>query len=289
MKPLNIIIGSSAPATEQMLEKYDLITVPFKLTWEGIDGLNDNNLLEKMSNLSRSINGNGPKTSQPSIGIYKKAFEESLKNSEKVLYISISSKLSGAYNSAVQAKKMIAKELQDNIYIFDSMHADSSELMLAIKARELSNQGHSIEEVIEKLDSLKKEIKLFASIGTSAWLEAGGRISHTVAIMIEQMQKIGMRPIIIMKEGEIKPASLKIQSNDPATAVFKTFEELTKDMKSCRIIITHGNAIEEAEKLKKMIEEKYTGELIIELIGSIGPIIGAHIGPGALICCLSET
>jgi len=293
MKKLNIIIGESASATPEIIEKYDFISVPFKIIWEGSESLEGENLFQKMRAMSKIKITDGPKTSQPSLGIYKKAFEEALTTAEEVLYICLSSKLSGAYNSAIQAHKMLSPNQKEKVHIFDSLNADCSELMLAIKARELSNNGLETKDILEKLNILKDEIKLFASLETSAWLEAGGRIPHTLSVMVDQMQKIGMRPILMIKEGEIKPAMLKMQAKDPASALFKTLEDLGKDIisqgKRCRIIITHGDNYTEAEKVKNAIEEKYQGKIIIEFIGLIGPIIGAHIGPGALICCLTET
>jgi DegV family protein with EDD domain len=292
MKKISILVGESASLTPEIIEKYDFVPIPFKLIWEEAENIEGSSIFEKMRKISQEKTLKGPKTSQPSIGVYKKTFEEALETAENVLYICLSSKLSGAYNSATQAYKILTPENQKRVFIFNSFSADSSETMVAIKARELANEGLEIQEIIEKLDALKDQVKLFASIETPIWLEAGGRLPHALSIMVEQMQKIGMRPILMLKEGEIKPAMLKTQAKDPATAVFKTLEDISKEIlskgKTCRAIITHGDSIEEAKKLEQEIKEKYGDKINIEFIGNIGPVIGAHVGPGALMCCLLE-
>lgn len=292
MKPLSIIIGESASATPEIIEKYGFISVPFKVIWPEGENIPGENIFQKMRTISQTKITNGPKTSQPSIGIYKKIFEETLKDSEKVLYICLSSKLSGAYNAAIQARKMMTPETQSKVFIFDSLNADCSETLLAIKAKELAEKKLTIEDIIKQLEKDREEIKLFATLKTSAWLEAGGRINHALSIVIDQMQKIGMRPILMIKEGEIKPAMLKMQAKNPADALLKTLEDLTKEAliqgKTCRVILTHGDDKKEAENIKNEIESKYQGKIKIEFIGLSSPVIGAHIGPGALICCLTE-
>ncbi|MDD4409546.1 MAG: DegV family protein [Candidatus Pacebacteria bacterium] len=292
MKKLNIMIGESSSASPKIIEKYGFISIPFKLIWEGTENIEGDNLFQKMRKAVEEKIQNGPKTSQPSIGIYKKAFEEALKDAEKVLYVCLSSKLSGAYNSAIQAHKMLTPENKEKVYIFDSLNADGSELMLAIKAKEFADEGMDVERIIERLDLLKNDIRLFASLESASWLEAGGRIPHALSVMVDQMQKLGMRPILMIKEGEIRPAMLKMQAKDPATALLKTLDDLSKEAlkqgKNCRVIITHGDNINEVEKVREEIERKYPDRIRIEFIGLIGPVIGAHVGPGALICCLTE-
>jgi DegV family protein with EDD domain len=293
METLKIIIGESASATPEIIEKYGFGVIPFKMTWEGSEQVEGENIFQRMrrvSSLGKVING--PKTSQPSLGIYKKFFEDSLKDAENVLYICLSSKLSGAYNSAIQAHKMMSPDNQKRVVIFDTQNADCSEAIFAIRARELYEQGLGIIEIVKELELLKEDVKLIATLETSTWLEAGGRINHALSVMIDQMQKLGMRPVLMLKDGEIKPAMLKMQAKDPATALLKALDDIVKGPiergKKCRIIITHGDNEIEAEKIRISVTEKYGESVRTEFIGLIGPVIGAHVGPGSLICCITD-
>jgi DegV family protein with EDD domain len=292
MKSLNIIIGTSASITAETIAKYELTVVDFKVNWPEGENVKGENIYDKMREAAKTKISNGPKTSQPSIGIYKKAFEEGLRTAEAVLCIVISSKLSGAYNSALQAFKMLTPENQKRVFIFDSLSADAAESFIAMKASELSKEGMSIEQIIEKLKDFSANIKLFATLENANWLEAGGRINHALAMLVNQMQKIGMRPILMMKDGEIKPLTLKMQAKDVPTALLKELDSQIKkplsEGKICRMIISHAGAPDDAKKIADEIKEKYSNKINIEFVSLTSYVIGAHVGPGTLICCVAE-
>jgi DegV family protein with EDD domain len=221
------------------------------------------------------------------MGVFKKAFEEGLKEAESIIAITISSEISGTYNSAIQAKKIFDEETQKRIFVLNTLNADISESLFAIKAAELVEQGLSAEEIYKNLEALISKVSLFAMLENSKWLEANGRISHALSVILSQMQKVGMRPILAIKDGLIKPANLRMQAKDTADAMFKQFEEVTKkslsENKKCRVAISHGGNLEGAQKLRTLIEDKYP-EVKIEFISIISMVIGCHVGPGTIIC-----
>jgi DegV family protein with EDD domain len=287
MKKVSIIIGESASITKEIINKFNFVVAPFVMEWPEGESLKGDNIFEKMREAEKQGIKTTPKTSQPSMGVFKKAFEEGLKESESVIAITISSAISGTYNSAIQAKKIFDEETQKRIFILDTLNADISESLLAIKATELIEQGLSAEEVYKNLEALLSEIHLFAMLESPKWLEAGGRINHTLSVILSQMQKIGMRPILAIKDGLIKPANLRMQAKDTADAMFKQFEDLTKkplsENKKCRVAISHADNLEGAQKLRTLIEDKYP-EVKIEFISITSMVIGCHVGPGTIIC-----
>jgi DegV family protein with EDD domain len=291
MKKLSIIIGNSASITEEIISKFGLIIVPFIMEWPEGENLKGENIFEKMREAERQGIKTTPKTSQPSMGVFKKAFEEGLKDSENVLAITISSEISGTYNSAIQAKKMFDEATQKRIFILNSLNADLSESLLAIKAMEMLEQGKSIEEIFKNLETLLPKIFLFAMIESPKWLEAGGRLSHALSVILSQMQKVGMRPILSIKDGVIKPANLRMQAKDTADAMFKQFEDVAKkplsENKTCRVAISHADNLEGAQKLRALIEEKYP-QIKVEFISITSMVIGCHVGPGTVLCCSIE-
>ena len=287
MKKVSIIIGESASITKEIINKFNFVVAPFVMEWPEGESLKGDNIFEKMREAEKQGIKTTPKTSQPSMGVFKKAFEEGLKESESVIAITISSAISGTYNSAIQAKKIFDEETQKRIFILDTLNADISESLLAIKATELIEQGLSTEEIYKNLEALLSEIHLFAMLESPKWLEAGGRINHTLSVILSQMQKIGMRPILAIKDGLIKPANLRMQAKDTADAMFKQFEDLTKkplsENKKCRVAISHADNLEGAQKLRTLIEDKYP-EVKIEFISITSMVIGCHVGPGTILC-----
>jgi DegV family protein with EDD domain len=291
MKNISIIIGESASITQELINKFDFIVAPFVMEWPEGENLKGNNIFEKMREAEKQGIKTTPKTSQPSIGVFKKAFEEALKNSESVLAITISAKISGTYNSAIQAKKMFDDETQKKIFVLDTVNADAAESLLAIKAAELAEQGMPGEEILKNLEVLSTKTFLFGMLESPKWLEAGGRLSHALSVILTQMQKIGMRPVLSVIDGVIKPANLRMQAKDTADALFKQVESIIKkplsENKSCNIAISHADNLEEAQKLRTLLLDKYP-QVKIEFLSITSMVIGCHVGPGTLICCSIE-
>lgn len=291
MKKTTIIAGESAPMTKEVSDRFGFVIVPFNIDWPEGENLQGNNIFEKMREAEKQGVKTTPKTTQPSMGTYKKAFDEALENSENIVCITISSVISGTYNSAIQAKKLFDEETQKRIFVLDSYNADASESLLAIRAAELAEEGKSGEEIFKTLESLVPKTFLYGMLESPKWLEAGGRLSHALSIILSQMQKIGMRPILSVIDGAVKPANLKMQAKDTANALFKQLEETIKkplaEGKKCRVAISHADNLEQAQRLRSLIEEKYP-QVKFEFISVTSTVIGAHVGPGTLICCSLE-
>lgn len=278
-----IIAGESSSIPLELAQKNQIKLVPFVMDWEEGMLYEGKNIFEKMRDGKKKGMKTFPKTSQPSIGVYKKAFDEVLSQGQEIVCITISSQISGTYNSAIQAKKMLSEADQKKVFIFDTMNADATEALVAIKASELAQKGESAENIFNSLDISK--IHLFGMVESPRWLEAGGRLNSTVASLLEKMQGIGMRPVLGLKDGLIKPTTLKMQAKDTAEALLKEIKGL-KNQK-LRLSITHADNLEEALILKSLIE-KDLPESKIEFINLVSTVIGAHGGPGTLIVCALE-
>ncbi|MDD3292602.1 MAG: DegV family protein [Candidatus Pacebacteria bacterium] len=283
MKKTTIVIGESSSIPLEIAEKYNMHLVPFVMEWKEEANIEGKTIFEKMRNAKKNGLKTYPKTSQPSIGVYKKIFEEILSTGQEVLCLTISSKISGTYNSAFQARKMLKEELQNKVFIFDTMNADATEALLGIKAAELVAQGKTAEEIYNSLDNSK--IHVFGMIESPRWLETGGRINSTIASILENAQKLGLRPILGIKDGLIKPTTVKMKAKDTAEALLKEVQGLKNP--KLKIAITHADNLEEALKLKTLIEDNFP-ESTIEFISLISLVIGAHVGPGSLLVCTLE-
>ena len=283
MKPTTIIVGESAAMPAEILEKYGMYSLPFTVDWAERESIEGNTIFEKMRTVKKLGLKTYPKTSQPPIGAYKRAYDEILAKGNDIVCVTVSSQISGTYNSAFQARKMLSEEVQKGIFIIDSLNVDVSEALLAIKAAELSEQGLSAEDIFKSIDVSK--VHLFGMVESPRWLEAGGRISSTVAGILEAAQKMGLRPVLGIKDGFVKPTTVKMKAKDTAEALLK--ELLGLKNHKLRIGISHGDNIEEALRLEKMIKESLP-ESKVEFINTISIVIGAHVGPGALLVSALE-
>lgn len=292
MEKVAILVCNFASISDSIIDKYGIIPIVSKPFWPEEESLVGDNIFQKMRDALKKGIKSVPKTSQPSMGTFKKYFEEALKDNDELICITISSKISGTYNAALQTKKLFDQEKQNKIHIIDSNNIDAAESLLAIKAFEIIKKEDNIEKVIQIIDSYIPKTYFYGMTENPDQMEAGGRISHVLAVILTQMQKLGMRPILHMEDGVVKPANLKMNAKDISEALFKQFEDRNKESlskgKTFRVAISHADNITGAERLKSLFENKYPSQVKIDFISMTGVFIGSHVGPGTLMCCILE-
>jgi DegV family protein with EDD domain len=292
MEKVAVLVCNFASINEATINKYNIVQIASKPYWPEEDSLVGENIFQKMRDAHKKGIKSTPKTSQPSMGTFKKYFEEALKNNDEVICITISSKISGTYNAALQTKKLFSPEVQEKIHIIDSNNIDAAESLLAIKAVEIIKNEKEIKTVVDKINSYIPKTYFYGMTENPDQMEAGGRISHVLAVILSQMQKIGMRPILHMDDGVVKAANLKMNAKDISEALFNQFEDINKkslaEGKIYRIAISHADNIVGAEKLEQMFSKKYPSQVKIDFISMTGVFIGSHVGPGTLMCCTLE-
>ena len=291
MNKIGLVVDEGADLPQEIVEKHQMAIVPVKMDWPDLENLPGENTFQKMREAEkRGIKGFG-KTSQPSPKDFLDAFKKQLERFEKVLCITLTSKLSGTYNSANQARGILREEDQKRVFIVDSLNASCGEGLSDIKAIDLIEQGKEIEEIVKELEEFIPQVRLYAMFEEIKWLEASGRISSTLANWVRRMQKIGVRPILGVKKGVIKAIGMKAGAKDIPTALFHQFEAKTKKLrnqgKKIRVAITHGDNLEGAQRLKEMIEKELKGTEVA-FINLIDNVLGVLVGPNALILAWSE-
>jgi DegV family protein with EDD domain len=213
-----------------------------------------------------------PKTAQPSPQSFLDAFHDTKEKGDSLIYISLSSALSGTYQSAVLAKNIVD---YDQIYVVDSLTATYTIKLLADYACQLREQGEEVREIVQKLEELKPRVKVLAALDTLEFLARGGRISKAVAA-IGNMAKV--KPIItISEQGEVEVIGKCLGKNKATTAVLNQLQQLRPDPAfPLYSIYSYGeeNCINMEEKLLK---EGITTDARLQ----IGSTIGTHIGPRA--------
>jgi len=286
MNKIGLVVDEGADLPQEIIEKHQMAVVPVKMDWPDLENLPGENTFQKMREAGkRGIKSIG-KTSQPSPKDFLDAFKKQLEKFEKILCIALTSKLSGTYNSANQAKNILGPEGGERIFIVDSLNASCGEGLSDLKAIDLIEQGKDIEEIVKELEKFIPQVRLYGMLEGPKWLEASGRISSTIANWFRRMQKIGVRPILGIKKGVIKAIGIKAGAKDIPTALFHQFEAKTKKLrnqnKKVRVVITHGDDLPGAQRLKEMIEKELKG-VEVAFINLIDNVLGVLVGPDALI------
>lgn len=243
------------------------------VTYEEMDGLSHKEFFEKLRA------GSLPTTSQINLEQAREALEPFAKEGKDILYIGFSSGLSGSYNSVRMAAEDLKEEYPDiNIITIDSLCACMGEGLLLYKALELKEHGMSMEEIAKWVEANKLHICHNVTVDDLNHLHRGGRISKTTAV-VGSMIKI--KPIIHMSdEGKLVVIGKERGRKKSLVSIVDRMEKQMQGYDNDIVMITHGDCIEDAEFVKKQVEERFGIHNV--MINGIGSVIGSHTGAGVV-------
>ncbi len=289
MKKIGIVTEEAVDLPQETIEKYQIVLVPVKLDWPDLDNMPGANTFEKMRELEKRKIKSFGKTSQPSPKDFLNAYKKQLENFEEILSITITSKLSGSHNSALQAIKFLPTDQQKKVVVVDSLSASIGQGILVLKAVEFIEKGMQIQEIAKKIEGLVPQIHTFIMFKDPKYIEASGRISGIGAKLIRSAAKFGIRPVLTFKDGLLVPAGIKTGAKDIPTGILKAFEQDVKKNKPKNeliVLIAHGDDLNGAIRLKEMIEKDFNTKVFSITI--IDNILGSLCGPETLILGWAE-
>lgn len=271
---VKIMIDSASDINKREAEKLGFLFMPIQVRlgeeeyFDGVDLL-PNEFYEKLVS-SKEM----PQTSLINSYRWNEAFENSTKNGDEVVAITLSSKISGTYEAAVDA----AKNFNGKVVVVDSLNATLGERLLGLYALELSKQNLSANEIAEKLNEKKLKIKLYAVIDTLKYLKKGGRISATTAFFGEMLS---IKPIISVIDGKVEVIG-KAKGNKKGNLylISKVDEVGGIDFDMPYGLLYSGNEKSNIERFKTECEYLFAN--IKPNSFCLGCTIGTHIGPGAV-------
>ncbi len=223
------------------------------------------------------------KTSQVSSGEYYKFFEPFLQEGKDILHVTLSSGLSGTYQSACNAASMLKEKYPDRkIYIVDSLGASSGYGLLMDKLADLRDQGMAIEELRAWAEEHKLEVHHWFFSTDLKYYVRGGRISKTSGFLGNLLH---ICPLLNMDEdGHLAPRE-KIRTIKKVEKIIveKMVEFADKGLDyDGKVYISMSNCMEYAKPVAEMVEAKFPHMKGKVLINSIGTTIGSHTGPGTV-------
>lgn len=223
--------------------------------------------------------GATPTTSQINAHEFEEEFIKYIKNGDSIIYISLSSSLSGTFNSANIAKNNLMNEYPNaNIYLVDSLSVSVGQGLLVAKACEMRDSGIGAEEIVNWLEENKRKVIHSILIDDLNHLKRGGRISGATAAI---GGLLNIKPTLFLDdEGKLIQGE-KIKGKKKALRfLLNEVREKAVDTENEILYICHGDCLEEAETLRDMILEEVKFKNVI--INYVGNVVGAHAGPGVL-------
>ncbi|MGD9932212.1 MAG: DegV family protein [Dehalococcoidia bacterium] len=210
-----------------------------------------------------------PRTSQPSVAQFKEAYERLSSETEDIVSIHLSSRMSGTLNSASIAREDLPAGV--HIDIVDSYNTSVGLGAVVVEAAEAALRGASRSEVVDVARKAVDRVHLYAAVDTLEYLRKGGRIGRASSFL---GSLLSIKPIVHMEGGELAPLE-RVRTR--AKALERLYELATADQTISRLYISAAADVAAAQALAERVRPRLPHTEIF--VGDVGPIVGVHVGP----------
>lgn len=273
MQKIKIVTDSTADLSQEVIEKYDIHVLPLSISVNGqtyldrVD-LQPDEFIEEMIK-SEEL----PKTSQPAMGTFVEMYDKLGEDGSEVLSIHMTSGMSGTVATANSAASMT----DTKVTVVDSQFITHALAYQVVEAAKMANEGRSLEEILKRVDEVRKNTRLYVVVDTLENLVKGGRIGKGKAFI---GSPLNIKPIASLEDGVYNPVTKVRSQGQIVKTLAKLFEEDTAGKVVKAVAIPHAKAIPLAENVKAAVE-KVSGFAQSEIFFTT-PIISTHTGPGAI-------
>ncbi|MCM3733767.1 DegV family protein [Fictibacillus nanhaiensis] len=274
---IHIITDTGSDLPKQLLDEYDITMLPLVVQLNNEEYLDRSNIEPKQL-YTHMKDGAVPKTSQVPPALIKETLSSFAKNGKQAIYITLSSGISGTYQTAVLMKNEVLEEYPDaQIEVFDSQAASLGYGLMVYEAAKESKEGKTFNEIMQTLQHYQKHLESIFTVDDLEYLLRGGRVSKTAAVMGALLK---IKPVLHMEDGKLFPLEKLRGKKKVLGRMVEIMKERAGSLDDITIGISHADDTETAQALKELIIEE-TGNRNI-LITMIGCAIGAHAGPGTI-------
>ena len=285
MRDYVITVNSTVDVPKEWLAERGVPVIPLKYTIDGetytdMEGLSEKEFFAKLREGKMSV------TSQVNPEEVVTMFEPYVKEGKDILHLGFSSALSGTLNSMRIGAEMLQEKYPDaKIIVIDTLCACLGEGLLLYYALKEKEKGKTIEEVAQWAEENKLHVCHNVTVDDLNHLHRGGRVSKTTAVIGTLVQ---IKPVIHMdNEGRLQVIGKERGRKKSLNKIVDMAVERFKGWENDIIMITHGDCIEDAEYVAKLVREKMGIDNI--LINNIGTVIGSHTGPGVVaVFCMGN-
>ena len=276
-----ILTDSSADLTAELVAELGVEVIPLSFTMEDKTYFNypDNRDIDPADFYARLRGGAMATTAAVNVADYTEAIEPILKEGKDVLVLAFSSGLSATCHSAQIAAGELMEQYPDRkVYVVDTLCASLGQGLLVWYAANLKKQGKTMEEVRDWTEEHKLNLCHWFTVDDLHFLKRGGRISAATAVLGTMLS---IKPVMhVDNEGHLIKVGTARGRNASLKALVDHMEQTVLDLKGQSIFISHGDCLADAQKVADDIRARFGVEDIV--INYVGPVIGAHSGPGTV-------
>lgn len=273
---IRIVTDTASDITSLEAKQKNIDLVSLKVMFGEEDFVQET--VEDMQEFYEKILGDSvfPMTSRPSPQDYLTIYQEALDKGQEVLVVSLSSRLSGTYESAVTAKNMLEANQANHIHVFDSRHAILSQRLMVDYAITLRDQGLTVAEIEDKLLDMRDRMVVYGAIDSLDFLRKGGRIPRSLAIIGKALR---IKPLVVLRDGELKELDKKRGLKAAKKVMVQELDRFPLDPE---FPVYFGYTYHE-DNAREFMEEVLSNHLIPKTgFYPIGAIIGSHVGPNGI-------
>ncbi|HPS46930.1 MAG TPA: DegV family protein [Flexilinea sp.] len=276
--PFHILVDSGSDLPKSLTNSYQNFSLLYlSYIIDGEPGPND---MSGEEFYRRLRNGSFSVTSQINPEAFIEEYERLIKEGQKeILYIGFSSGLSGTYGSGKMAAETVSKKYPDSkIFTVDTLSASLGYGLLIDYAIRQRDSGKSIEQVRDWLEENKLKMNHWFTVDDLHFLERGGRVSASSAWF---GSALNIKPVMNMDDaGHLIPREKIMGRNKAIKRLYEKMKEMAVEPQNQRIFISHGDCMEDVEKLEKLIHDNLgVNDFTVNYVGNV---IGSHTGPGVL-------
>jgi DegV family protein with EDD domain len=274
--PVAIVSDSTGYLPTALVEENEVQLVSLYVNWEDssereLDMPNFEDFYARLRSADRL-----PTTSQPSIGDFLDVYQPLVAQGYNVVSIHISGGISGTVEAARQAKDRLAEESgTDRVTVIDSERACGGLGLIVLAGAKVAKAGGELDAVLERIERTREDLKMWFAVDTLEYLRRGGRIGAASAWLGSALK---IKPILTLDK-EITPIE-RVRTGGKALRRLTEYAEQRHDDGADAWVVQHIQAPDEAGRLAQATEQIMGGPAVF--ISEIGPVIGAHIGPGLL-------
>jgi len=276
-----IITDSNCDLNEEYLNENMIPVIPFHFNLNGKDYIDDfGRSISHKEFYDKLRKGEMSTTAQITPFTYEEVFKRYVLEGYSIIYIGFSSKLSGSFNNSLLAQKSVLEELPSaDITVIDSKSASIGQGMLVCQSNDLLKQGKTKYEIIEWIENTKRNVNHWFTIDSLEHLKRGGRITSANAAI---GSLLSVKPVLnMLNDGSLNVEDKVRGRKKSLRFIYEEYKTRVVNPEKQTIFIAHGDCREDAEYLKTLVMNG-TNPKKIE-INQLGPIIGSHTGPGAVV------
>lgn len=275
MPGVKIVTDSAQDFAPEFMEKLGITVVPLTVHF-GNETFRDWYEIRGKKFYDRLRAGDAlPRTSQPSPAAFQKAFQDLTSDGSSVVCITLSSGVSGTYQSAMIAKDMVPNR---SITVIDSKQASSGQGVIGILAGEMAASGAPVEKIVQQVTAMSQKMQTLFSVDTLEYLAKNGRIGRAARFM---GTLLNMKPILgLDKDGYVTALERVRGKGKIIPTLIELAEQKAGSRKAAVVAISHADCPDDARELKQEVLKVFTAKRVME--SEIGAVIGSHVGPGTM-------